>query len=135
MEGKNQGDGEKRTKKLQTMSNLIGSGNINAAKNVVHEKAAEKKVHEKAAETTSEIEETSYELISQLEKDQNEEYTNKYTEAWNIDMEIQNQTTQENTKATFNTQHSRETRTAADSTGENSPKTPSISEQLHNTLH
>ena len=42
------------------MSELIDSGNINAAKNV----------HEKAAETFSEFEETIYELISQLDEDQ-----------------------------------------------------------------
>ena len=55
--------GEKIAKNLQTMSELIDSGNINAAKNV----------HEKAAETFSEFEETSYELISQLDEDQHEE--------------------------------------------------------------
>ena len=52
--------GEKIAKNLQTMSELIDSGNINAAKYV----------HEKAAETFSEFEETSYELISQLDENQ-----------------------------------------------------------------
>ena len=46
------------------MSELIDNGNINAAKNV----------HEKAAETFSDFEETSYELTSQLDEDQHEEY-------------------------------------------------------------
>ena len=59
--------GEKIAKNLQTMSELIDSGNINAAKNV----------HEKTAETFSEFEETSYQLISQLDEDQHKEYIGK----------------------------------------------------------
>ena len=65
--------GEKIAKNLQTMSELIDSGNINAAKNV----------HEKAAETFSEFEETIYELISQLDEDQHEDYIGKITDTWN----------------------------------------------------
>ena len=51
--------GEKIAKNLQNMSELIDSGNINTAKNVL----------ENAAETFSEFDETSYELISQLDED------------------------------------------------------------------
>ena len=65
--------GEKIAKNLQRMSELIDSGNVNAAKNV----------HEKAAETISEFKETSYELISQLDEDQHEEYIGKITDRWN----------------------------------------------------
>ena len=65
--------GEKIAKNLQTMSELTDSGNINAAKNV----------HEKAAETFSEFEETSYELISQLDEDQHEDYIGKITDPRN----------------------------------------------------
>ena len=65
-ESKNQGDGGKIAKNLQTMSELIDSGNTNAA-----------------AETSAEPEETSYELISQLDEDQHEEYIGKITDTWN----------------------------------------------------
>ena len=104
--------GEKIAKNLQTMSELIDSENINAAKNV----------HEKAAETFSEFEETSYELISQLDEDQHEEYIGKITDTWNnIDMKIkiQNHLSQENT-TNYNTQDNNETTVTANSTADNS---------------
>ena len=93
--------GEKIAKNLQIMSELIDSGNINAAKNV----------HEKAAETFSEFEETSYEMISQLDEDEHEEYIGKITDTWNnIDMKIkiQNQPSQENTTTNLHTRQQRD---------------------------
>ena len=106
--------GEKIAKNLQTMSELIDSGNINAAKNI----------HEKAAETFSEFEETSYELISQLDEDQHEEYIGKITDTWNniddMKIKIQNHTSQENTTTKFNTQDNNETTVTANSTADNS---------------
>ena len=95
--------GEKFAKNLQTMSELIDSGNINAAKNV----------HEKAAETFSEFEETSYELISQLDENQHEEYIGKITDTWNnnddMKIKIQNNPSQENTTTKISTQDNNET--------------------------
>ena len=106
--------GEKIAKKLQTMSELIDSGNINAAKIV----------HEKAAETFSEFEETSYELISQLGENQHEEYTDKITDTWNniCDMKIKNQKhlSQENTTTNFNTDDKNETTVTTISKADNS---------------
>ena len=106
--------GEKIAKNLQTMSELIDSGNINAAKNV----------HEKAAETFSEFEETSYELISQLDEDQHEEYIGKITDTWNniddMKIKIQNHLSQENTTTNYNAQDNNETTVTADSTADNS---------------
>ena len=104
--------GEKIAKNLQTTSELIDSGNINAAKNA----------HEKAVETFSEYEETSYELISQLDEYQHEEYIDKMTDTWNnIDMKIktQNHLLQETT-ANFNTQDNNETTVTTNSTAYNS---------------
>ncbi|XP_075255223.1 uncharacterized protein LOC142347943 [Convolutriloba macropyga] len=106
--------GEKIAKNLQTMSELIDSGNINAAKNV----------HEKAAETFSEFEETSYELISQLDEEQHEEYIGKITDTWNniddMKIKIQNHLSQENTTTNYNTQDNNETTVTANSTADNS---------------
>ena len=68
--------GEKNAKNLQTMREMIDSGNINEAKNV----------HEKETETFSEFGETSYDLLALLEEDQHEEYIGKITNMWkNID--------------------------------------------------
>ena len=106
--------GEKIAKNLQTMSELIDSGNINAAKNV----------HEKAAETFSEFKGTRYELISQLDEDQHKEYIGKITDTWsNIDdkkIKIQNHPSQENTTTKFNTQDNNETTVRANSKADNS---------------
>ena len=106
--------GEKISKNLQTMSELIDSGNINAAKNV----------HEKAAETFSEFEEISYELISQLDEHQHEEYIGKITNTWNniddMKIKIQNHLSQENTTTNYNTQDNNETTVTANSTADNS---------------
>ena len=105
---------EKIAKILQTMRELIDSGNINAAKNV----------HEKAAEIFSEFEETSYELFSQLDEDPHEEYIEKITDTWkNIDdmkIKIQNHISQENSTTNFNTQDNNETKVAANSTTDKS---------------
>ena len=96
------------------MSELIDSGNTNAAKNV----------HEKAAETFSEIEKTSYKLILQLYKNQHEEYIDKITDTRkNIDdmkIKIQNHLLQENTTTNFNTQENNETTVTTNSTADNS---------------
>ena len=112
--------GEKIAKNLQTMSELIDSGNINAAKNV----------HEKAAETFSEFEETSYELISQLDENQHEEYIDKITDTWNNidDMKIKTQKhlSQENITTNFNTQDNNETTVTANSTADNSATNSNI---------
>ena len=106
--------GEKIAKNLQTMSELIDSGNINAAKNV----------HEKAAETFSEFEETSYKLISQLDENQHDEYIDKITDTWNniddMKMKIRNHFSQENTTTNFNTQDNNDTTVTANSTADNS---------------
>ena len=69
-ESKNQGDGGKIAKNLQTMSELIDIGNTNTTKNI----------QEKAAETFWVFEETCYELISQINEDQHEEYIGKITD-------------------------------------------------------
>ena len=102
--------GEKIKKNLQTMSKLIDSGNIIAAKNV----------HEKAAETFSEFEETRYELISQLDENQHEEYIDKITDTWNniddMKIKIKNHVLQENTTTNFNN----ETTVTANWTADNS---------------
>ena len=112
--------GEKIANNLQTMSELIDSGNINAAKNF----------HEKAAETFSEFEETSYELISQLDEDQHEEYTGKITDTWNniddMKIKIQNHISQENTTINFNTQDNNETTVTANSTADKSATNDNI---------
>ena len=114
--------GEKIAKNLQTMSELIDNGNINAAKNV----------HEKAAETFSEFEETSYELISQLDEDQHEEYIGKITDTWNniddVKNKIQNHLSQENTTTNYNAQDNNERITQQ-------PTTSSTLEQLDNSKH
>ena len=106
--------GEKSAKNLETMSALIDNGKINAAKNV----------HKKAVETFSEFEETSYELISQLDEDQHEEYIGKITDTWNniddMKIKIQNHVSQENFTTSFNTQDNNETTAAANSTTDNS---------------
>ena len=106
--------GEKIAKNLQTIHEMIDSGNINAAKNV----------HEKAAESFSEFEETSYELISQLDENQHEEYIDKITDTWNniddMKIKIQNHLSQENTTTNFNTQDNNETTVTANSTANNS---------------
>ena len=91
--------GEKIAKNLQTMSEMIDSGNIIiTAKNV----------REKAAETYSEFEETFYELISQLDENQHKKYIDKITDTWNniddIKNKIQNHLLQENATTNFNTQ-------------------------------
>ena len=105
--------GEKTAKNLQTMSELIDSGNINAANNV----------HEKAAKTFLEFEERSYDLISQLGEDQHEEYIGKITDTWNnidvMKIQIQKHLSQENTTTNFNIQDNNETSTA-NSTADNS---------------
>ena len=106
--------GEKIAKNLQTMSELVDSGNINAAKNV----------HEKAAEAFSEFEETSYELISQLDEDQHEEHFGKITDTWNnidnIKIKIQSHPSQENTTTNFNKQDNNKTKVTANLTADNS---------------
>ena len=106
--------GKKIAKNLQTMSELVDSGNINAAKNV----------HEKPAEAFSEFEETSYELIWQLDEDQHEEYIGKFTDTWNNignkKIKIQSHPSQENTTTNFNTQDNNETTVTANSTADNS---------------
>ena len=106
--------GEKIAKNSQTMSELIDSGNINAAKNV----------HEKAVETFSEFEETSYELISQVDKNQHEECIDKITDTWNniddMKNKIQNHLLQEKTTTNFNTKENNETTVTANSTADNS---------------
>ena len=95
------------------MSELIYSGNINAAKNV----------HENAAETFSKFKETSYELISQLDENQHKEYIDKITDTWNniddMEIKIQNHLSQENTTANF-TQDNNETTVTANLTADNS---------------
>ena len=105
---------EKIAKNLQTISELIDSGNIKAAKNV----------HEQAAETFSEFEETSYELISQLDENQHEEYIDKITDTWNniddMKIKIQKHLLQENTTTNFNTQDNNETTITAYLTADNS---------------
>ena len=113
--------GEKIAKNLQTMSELIDSGNINAAKNV----------HEKAAEKFSEFEETSYELTSQLDEDQHEENIGKITDTWNnvddMKIKIQNHLSQENTTTNYNAKDNNETTVTADSTADNSATNNNIS--------
>ena len=128
--------GEKIAKNLKTMSELIDSGNINAAK----------KVHEKAAETFLEFEETGYVLISQFD-DQHEEYIGKITDTWNniddMKINIQNHVSQENYTTNFNTQDNNETTVAANSTTDNSTTNNNINtratrqQQISNngTLH
>ena len=75
-----------------------GNGNINAAK----------KVQENAAEAFWEFEKTNYELISQLDEDQHEEYIGKIIDTWNKinhkKIKIQNHILQGNPTANFHTQ-------------------------------
>ena len=112
--------GEKTAKNLQTMSELIDSGNINAAKNV----------HEKAAETFSEFEETSYKLVSQLDENHHDEYIDKITETWNniddMKIKIQNHLSQENTTTNFNTQENNEPTVTTNLTADNSATNSNI---------
>ena len=97
-----------------------GSGNISAVKNV----------HEKTAETISEFEETSYDLLAQLEEDQHEEYIDKITDTWNnfddMKIKIQNHTSKENTTTKFNAQKNNETAVAATSRADNSTTNKNI---------
>ena len=72
----------------------------------------------------SEFEETSYELISQLDDDQLENYIGKVTDSWNtighMETKIQNHPSQENTTANFNLQDNNETKVAVNSSDNNS---------------
>ena len=67
---KNRVMGEKIAKNLQTMSELIDNSNINAVTNF----------HERVEETIAEFEETSCELILELDEEQYEEYIGKITD-------------------------------------------------------
>ena len=135
LKGKIRVMGKKFAKNLQTMSQFIESGNINAAKNV----------HEKAAETFSEFEETNYELISQLNENQPEGYIDKVNDTWNIinmKIKIQYHISQENITTNFNTQDNNETTVTVNSTTDNSAtnnntntigqQQTSINRSLHN---
>ena len=105
---KNQGDGRENCKEI-AKHKRIDCGNIKAAK----------KVLEKAAKTFSEFEETSYELMSQLEEDQHEEYIGKITDTWNNIDDIRTKN-QEYATITFNSQDNNETSVAANSTADDS---------------